>query len=100
MPTQLTSAETQFDMNKWPAPLIRLYRDEPTTIFAYADNADVYIKKRQVCEAYFYTGKLELLRGNREEATRLFRSAAADCPKDSIELAAARAELKAIDARP
>jgi len=103
MSTQPASAQTQFDMDKWPAPLIRLYRgaaETPGEVLVAAESADAHLKKHQLCQAYFYIGKLELLRGNRNDGTRSLQSAATQCPKDVIELAAARAELKALGAEP
>jgi hypothetical protein len=43
---------------------------------------------------------LALLRHAKEEALRLFRLAASDCPKTFIEWSAANAELKALGEKP
>jgi lipoprotein NlpI len=40
------------------------------------------------------------LKGSKDEATRLFRLAASDCPHSFIEWSAANAELKALGAAP
>jgi tetratricopeptide (TPR) repeat protein len=101
-PSQLPTALTQIDMIKWPAPLIRLYIGKltPAEALAAADDPDANTKKEQVCEANFYIGELALQQENKEEATRLFRLAADDCPKNFNEWPAARAELRALGLNP
>jgi tetratricopeptide (TPR) repeat protein len=102
LPSHLAEAIQQFDMTKWPAPIIRLFLDAltPEEVLAAADDADPNKKKGQVCEANFYSGELALVRGTREEAVRLFRVAAADCPRIATAWSMARAELKAMNANP
>jgi lipoprotein NlpI len=87
-------------MTKWPGPVIGLYLGQmtPKAVLAAADDPDANKKKGQVCEANFYTGELVLQRGAKDEARRLFRLAADDCPKNSDERSAANAELKALGA--
>jgi len=89
-------------MTKWPAPVIRLYLGQvtPADVLAAADDPDERTKTGQVCEANFYTGELTLQQGNKDEAARLFRLAAANCPKGFAELPAAKAELKALGQNP
>lgn len=70
----------------------------PELVLAAADDPNADTKRGQVCEANFYTGELVLQQGHRDEARRLFRLAAADCPKDFTEWSAANAELKALGA--
>jgi tetratricopeptide (TPR) repeat protein len=102
LPSQLSDAVTQIDMTKWPAPVISLYRGSLTAVdvLAAAKAADVKTTNDQVCEANFFTGELALLQGAKEEATRLFKLAAADCPKRFVEWPAANAELKALGQSP
>jgi lipoprotein NlpI len=52
--------------------------------------------KGQICEANFYSGELALQQSAKNEAIRLFRLAAADCPKTFEERLAAKAELRAL----
>jgi len=87
-------------MTKWPAPVIRLYLGQltPADVLAAADNADADTKKGQVCDANFYIGELSLQQRKKNDAARLFRLAAADCPKSYSE--AAGAELKALGEGP
>jgi tetratricopeptide (TPR) repeat protein/membrane protease YdiL (CAAX protease family) len=98
MPSRLQQATTQIDMVKWPAPVIRLYLGEMSAadVLAAADDPNSTTKTGQVCEANFYSGELELERGNKGEAARLFRFAVANCPKTFDEFSAANAELRAL----
>jgi tetratricopeptide (TPR) repeat protein len=96
LPSGLAKAETQIDMSKWPAQIIRLFLGQMTqeNIRAAA------VTKRKVCDTDFYTAELALLEGKREVAAGLFQSAAADCPKDKVESLAASAELRALGIQP
>ena len=67
---------------------------------AAADDANLDKKKRQVCEATFFSGELVLQQGAKDEAARLFRLAAGDCPHASIYWESAQAELKALGETP
>jgi tetratricopeptide (TPR) repeat protein len=97
LPTRLSEATAQIDMIKWPAPVIRLYLGQlsPQDVLASADDVDPKTKRNQVCDANFYIGEFWLGQNKREEAARLFRLAAADCPKNLDERRTAHAELKA-----
>ena len=79
----LAQASAQVDMTAWPAPVIRMFMGQmtPAAVLAAADDPDPNKKKGQVCEANFYGGELALRTGAKDEATRLFRLAASDCPK-------------------
>jgi lipoprotein NlpI len=98
--SRLSQAIAQIDMTKWPAPVIRLFLGQlpPAAVLAAADSPDSAKKREQVCEANFYNGELALQQGAKEDATRLFQLAAADCPKNFDESWAAGAELKALAA--
>jgi tetratricopeptide (TPR) repeat protein/membrane protease YdiL (CAAX protease family) len=102
LPSRLKQTAGLTDMTKWPAPVIRLYLGElsPTDILAAADDADATKKREQLCEANFYTGELALQNGNKNEAARLFKQAAADCPKTFDESSAANAELQTLAIQP
>ena len=69
-------------------------------VLAAADDPDPARKRGQVCEANFYSGELSLANGLKDEATRLFRLAASDCPHGFLEWDAANAELKALGVVP
>jgi len=102
LPSRLAQTNSQIDMTVWPAPVIRLFMDQmtPAAVLAAADDPDATKKKGQVCEAIFYSGELSLTKGLKDEATRLFRLAASDCPHGFIEWDAANAELKALGVVP
>ena len=96
--SRLPQAITHIDMTKWPAPVVRLFLGQmtPTDLLAAADDPDADTKKGQVCEANFYIGELALQQGGKEEAARLFRLAATDCPHGFVEGPSARSELEAL----
>ena len=100
LPSRLSDAVAQIDLTQWPAPVIRLYLGQmtPEAVLAAADNPDADPKNGQICEANFYTGELDLQQGKKDDAIRLFRLAAASCPKGFVEYEGANAELKALGA--
>ena len=102
LPSRLAQTSSQIDMTVWPAPVVRLFMDQmtPAAVLAAADDPDATKKKGQVCEANFYSGELSLTKGLKDEATRLFRLAASDCPHSFNEWDAANAELKALGVVP
>jgi lipoprotein NlpI len=102
LPSRLPQTSSQLDMTAWPAPVVRLFMGQmtPGALLAAADDPDAITKKGQVCEANFYIGELSLMKGSKDEATRLFRLAASDCPRDFVEWDAANSELKALGAAP
>jgi len=101
-PSGLADAIRQVDMTRWPAPIINLYLGQktPEGVLAAADSSDPVIKRGRICEANFYTGELALQRGAKDEAVRLLRLAAADCPRGYTEWWTANAELKALGTTP
>jgi len=102
LPSRLSQASSRIDMTVWPAPVIRLFMDQmtPAAVLTATDDPDATKKKAQVCEANFYSGELSLTKGLKDEATRLFRLVASDCPHSSDEWDAANAELKALGVIP
>ncbi|RWP04070.1 MAG: hypothetical protein EOQ97_24460 [Mesorhizobium sp.] len=68
----------------------------PAETLAAADDPDAATKTGQVCEANFYTAELSQLHAYNDEALRLYRLAASDCPKDFYESIAANAALRAL----
>jgi lipoprotein NlpI len=91
---------TQVDMQKWPAPVIRMFLGEstPAEVLAAANDPDPKTKLGQVCEANFYSGERAMQEGDIKEATRLFHIAANSCPREFVEGPAAKDELAALDA--
>jgi lipoprotein NlpI len=102
IPSHLSQSATQLDMKAWPAMVVRLFLGEmtPSAVLAAADDKDPKTKQGQECEANFYSGELALIQGAKDEAIRLFRLAASDCPKGFIEWGAANLELKALGVAP
>jgi lipoprotein NlpI len=100
--SRLPQAISQINMTKWPAPVIRLFLGQttPAAVLAAADDPDANTKRGQLCEANFYLGELALQQGAKENAARLFRLAAADCPREFVEGPAASAELKMLGVSP
>jgi tetratricopeptide (TPR) repeat protein len=96
--SHFSQAIAQIDMNKWPAPVIRLFLGQatPEAVLAAADDRDPKTKRGQLCEANFYVGEATLQQGAKDEATRLFRLAAADCPHEFVEGISASAELETL----
>ena len=102
LPSRLAQTSSRIDMTVWPAPVVRLFMDQmtPAAVLAAADDPDATKRKGQVCEANFYSGELSLTKGLKDEATRLFRLAASDCPHSFNEWDGANAELKALGVVP
>jgi tetratricopeptide (TPR) repeat protein len=100
--SSLPQAISQIDMTKWPAPVIRLFLGHatPAAVLDAAEDPDVGIRRGRVCEAQFYSAELALQQGDKKEAVRLFRLAAAGCTRDFVEGAAAASELNALDEKP
>jgi lipoprotein NlpI len=102
LPSGLPQAIARIDMTQWPAPLIQLYLGglTPAAARAAAEHPDPDTKKGRACEADFYSGELALLQGAKDEAARLFRLAASNCPKTFTESVAAKVELEPFGATP
>lgn len=100
--SRLKQLSAKVNMSAWPAPVIRLYLAQLTAeaVLSAANDPDTTTKRGQVCEANFYTGELALLRGNTDDATRLFTLASSDCPLSWSEWESANAELKAMGITP
>jgi lipoprotein NlpI len=78
VPSGLSEAIAKVDMTAWPAPVIGMFLGwiTPAAVLAAADDPAPAKKKRQVCEANFFSGEWALRQGAKDEATRLFRLAA------------------------
>jgi lipoprotein NlpI len=91
----LREVAKQLDMTAWPAPVIRQFLGEQNaaqTLAAAQDN-DPKTTRWRSCEANFYGGEFALLKKDRQEALRLLKRAASDCPRGFIEAPAAMAEM-------
>jgi tetratricopeptide (TPR) repeat protein len=97
--SRLEDAMGQLDMDKWPAPVIHMFLGDatPAAVLEAANDPDPKTKRGQICEANFYSGELALQQGDKGEAARLFRLAAADCPAEFAEGPSAKSELEALN---
>ncbi|HUI97687.1 MAG TPA: tetratricopeptide repeat protein, partial [Xanthobacteraceae bacterium] len=86
---RLAQAATQARLG-WPRPVLDLFLGGRTVAatLAAADDAP------QRCEAEFYVGEWQLLRGDRTAAADALRAAVDACPKSFVESKGAQAELK------
>jgi lipoprotein NlpI len=102
LPSRLSRTTSELDTKAWPAPVVRLMLGEitPAALLAAADDGDPEKKRHQVCTANFFSGELAILQGAKDEALRLFRLAASDCPQARSERSYAKAELRALGVRP
>jgi lipoprotein NlpI len=102
LPSRLAQASSRIDMAVWPAPVIQLFMGQltPAALLAAADDPDSTRKNEKECDAIFFSGEFSLMKGLNDDAVRLFRQAANDCPRGFSTGRAAGAELKALGAVP
>ena len=106
LPSRLEETAKQLDLTKWPGPIIKLYlgQSTPAEVLAAVEGKTRRAKNSQTCQANFYSAVWALHQESKqeakEEAARLFKLAANDCLKSTIEWRAAKAELKALEAAP
>ncbi len=88
-PSGLAEASSKVDLTVWPAPVVKYFLGQISfeDLLAAADDSNALKKKGRVCETNFYAGELALSKKTRDEAIRLFRLAASDCPHSFIEWA-------------
>ncbi len=100
LPSRMQQAIAQLDMTAWPAPLLKFFLGEltPDAVEAAADDPDAAKKTVRLCDANFFIGEFSLFAGRKDEAARRFQAAAQGCYDP--ELAAAKAELKALGKSP
>jgi tetratricopeptide (TPR) repeat protein len=94
----LAQAALQIDMTTWPAPVVMFFLGESTqaALLASAKDSDPKRSRERLCEVNFFAGQLALQRRSKEEAKHSFQIAVRDCPRISLEMGAATAELKAL----
>jgi lipoprotein NlpI len=102
LPSELAGRAAQFDKNRWPAPIVRLYLGLATEddVLTAAANGNDSLRSEQFCAAYFFGGELALSQGARDEAVRLFRRSAEGCARGTVIRVDAISELKALGAAP
>jgi tetratricopeptide (TPR) repeat protein len=84
------------DGTKWPAPVVNVFlgKATPDQAIQAASQAGADLTQNQTCEANFYIGEWQLFHQNEALAKPMLQAAAANCPRDFVELPAAIAELK------
>ncbi|MER8794012.1 hypothetical protein NKH75_07355 [Mesorhizobium sp. M0984] len=92
----LQEATKKLDMTRWPAPAVRMLLGEQTlaATIAEAEDPDAIKKRGNLCETNMFSAELSRLQGHSDEALRLYRLAASDCPENSYEFVAANAALR------
>lgn len=80
----------------WVTPVLRMYLGEitPKECLAAAAHKDADIDKEQKCEAYYYVGKLYLMRGDNKSARYYFERCVATDMRNFLEYGGAKTELE------
>ncbi|WP_235885069.1 tetratricopeptide repeat protein [Bradyrhizobium frederickii] len=99
--SELSEAAKLIDPSRWPAPIVRFFLGEISfeALLKSAQDNSTQKTREQVCEANFYAGELALEQ-EADQAVRLLRAAADECPKRFVEWAAAKAELHKLETKP
>jgi uncharacterized protein YjbI with pentapeptide repeats len=87
---ELSANAARLKSKDWPYPVIDFYLGGRTP----AEMLGATSKPDEKCEAEFYIGEWQLLRGNTAEATEALQIAADTCPTEFVEYTSALAELK------
>jgi lipoprotein NlpI len=90
---ELSRNAAKLDLSKWPGPVIRLYRGETTVEAVRAAAMTGGNVKDQSCEAAFYIGEMDLLRGDAGAAKAEMQNAVTACPHTFMEYTGAAREL-------
>jgi lipoprotein NlpI len=91
----LKARAPELDLETWPGPVVRFYLDQitGTAVQVAAGDPNPRTATRQSCEATFYIAELELSSGNTAAAKPGFQVVVDSCPKSSVVVRIARAEL-------
>ena len=86
----------RFDLARWPGMLIALYlgKTTPQVLRAEAAKPPAESNVERACEAAFYIGEFDLLRGDTAAAKARFQEALKICPFTTDEYDGAEVELK------
>jgi lipoprotein NlpI len=92
---ELAKNSITFEMTEWPWPAVQLFlgKSSPAEVLAAANQAPPDDLKGQQCEANFFVGEYELLRGNRAAARTRFEATLATGLTTYYEYLAAETEL-------
>jgi lipoprotein NlpI len=93
---KLRSEIKNIDTRRWPGPAIRYFLGEisATELQRIARTDPEVARFHQACDAWFYLGEEELMRGGRNKARSLFKLTVARCSPEDYEWGAAHLELK------
>lgn len=99
---ELTRNAADVDHAQWPGPVVELFLgliNSQTILTNAPSEMDVFASRRRSCQIEFYLGVFELERSAKDEERQLLKAAIKDCVAIDIEMAAAQAELAAVDVR-
>jgi len=91
--SELSSNAERVKSKVWPYAVIEFYLGRRSL----ASMHEAATKPEEKCEAAFYAGEWQLLRGNKPDARTALQTAADTCPKTFYEYNGAVAELKRIE---
>jgi lipoprotein NlpI len=93
---ELAANAKNLDVQQWPWPIVRFYLGTaaPKDLLRSAESLDPKKSREQRCEAYFYLGEQALMRGDRQEAIKLFQATLDTGVTNFIEYEAAQIELQ------
>jgi lipoprotein NlpI len=99
----LSARAAEIDRTKWPGAMIDLYLGVvgPDVIrAALLSGGNRSAQRRRICEIDFYLATFYIQRGASAEARTNLNDAVSNCSPGTIELAAAKAELLGLPAKP
>lgn len=97
--SDLVSQSKDWNLVKWPGPVVSLYLDQisASELIEIAHGRTRKEQKEIVSEAYFYGGEYHLLRYDSEAATKMFRQVIQQGVQNLVEYTGAMVELKRLD---
>jgi lipoprotein NlpI len=88
--TNLDANASRLVATEWPYIVVQLFLGKRSSI----DILSVAKTTNEQCEAQFYLGEWQLMRGQRPDARAAFKSALGTCPRSFYEYGGAASELK------
>jgi len=85
------------DLKKWPGPIVSFYAGTlaAEALLEAAANSDAETQRYQLCQAYFFLGEYQLLRGLKKEAADEFKLVQTTCqPPFAVFHSVAKVELE------
>lgn len=98
---QLAENAAKLKLANWPGPVIDVYlgKTKPEALVALGKASNPKYGVDRECEANFYLGERNLLKGNKDEAEREFRASIATGAKTNFEYHGAEVELERLTAQ-